>query len=423
MGVRPEALEPDQALALLEAALTRIDGPAELCLAAREERTWLWGAATVQGSGAELIATARVWREGRCGMARRNVLSEEDLDAVLEEAAANAPAGPLLAVPSPAPVRPAGPRPARSERELLPSLAEVAQAAERWGTPLQALLARRDEGFVAVASHLGVRAAEWLASDRLMVRLEHPKGALVDGVHGPAGDTLDVPPLLTRLGDALDALDGEGGAPEPGLPWLLSPSAAAPLVSGLGWLLSGDTAAALPGLARALGKRIFPACLTFTDGDGTPPRAMDDEGQPRPPLTLVSAGKLEHFALSSDSAQTLKQPPNGRGVRLNGEGHIFARALAPTVMPQDGALPRDVNALTARMETFVAAPRAGKVLLVLAGWVVRDGEKVRRIAPFEVELPVLDTFRGLLQIGPDAADFPTVDGARAPSLLITAPKT
>ena len=426
MELTADTLEPDRALDLLDGALAGIAGPAELFLCARRERALLAGpsgATFVESAGSELVATARVWREDRCGIAVGGVRSSHALLRLLWAAEGNAASGPSLAIPSPAFAQPAGPAPDPIDltTNLRSALTALATGLEGQGR-LQALLGRADAGWVAVASSAGVRSAQWTQSQRVMVRLEHPRGALVDGVEGAAGGALEVAPLIGRLRQGLKTLEGDGGAPAPGLPWLLAPQAAAPLVAGLGWLLSGDTAAAVPGIARALGKKIFPACLTFLDGPSFPERHLDDEGQPLSERVLIREGRLLAFAQASDSAATLHQPLNGCAVRLNGEGQPSARLRAPSVLPGPGSWPDDRNELTARVETFVAGPRAGKVLLVLAGFVVRGGVRQERIAPFEVELPILDTFRGLLHVGPDAAHFPTVDGARTPALLIPPPK-
>lgn len=439
MELSAETLKPDRALEILDGALAGIAGPAELFLCARRERSLTAAPdaqAWVEGDGSELVATARVWREERCGAASAGVQSASDLHRLLWAAEANAAFGPVMALPSPAFAQPAGPPPAAAEEagaHLRMALEAVAGGLPEVGR-LQALLGRVEEGWVAVASSAGVRAAQWTRVQRLVVRWEHPLGALVDGVEGELGTPLEVEALLERLRAGVEALEGEGGRPAPGLPWLLAPQAAAPLVSGLGWLLSGDTAAAVPGIARALGKKIFPSCLSFVDGAAFPERHLDDEGQPRAERVLIREGRLEQFAQASDSAQRLKQPLNGCAVRVGGAGIPLARLRAPTILASTAATgaastgtastgtaapwPPDRNELTARLETFVAGPRGGKVLLVLAGVVVRGGERAERIAPFEIELPILDAFRGLLQVGADTAHFPTVDGARTPSLLI-----
>lgn len=60
--------------------------------------------------------------------------------------------------------------------------------------------------------------------------------------------------------------------------------------------------------------------------------------------------------------------------------------------------------------------RGGRVTLTLAGQVIRHGERVRRIAPLELELPLLETFRQLVAVGPDPAILPTLEGIATPSL-------
>jgi predicted Zn-dependent protease len=88
------------------------------------------------------------------------------------------------------------------------------------------------------------------------------------------------------------------------------------------------------------------------------------------------------------------------------------------VVPRGDALPERYTELVARVETFTTMPRPGTVSLLAGGWEVHGGRRVRRIAPVDLSLPVLETFRALRGVGADLAFFPTAEGCGTPTLLL-----
>ncbi|WNZ63833.1 metallopeptidase TldD-related protein [Myxococcus sp. MxC21-1] len=196
---------------------------------------------------------------------------------------------------------------------------------------------------------------------------------------------------------------------------------AAPLAAGLIWLLRGDVAAATPALARAVGRKVFPSVLSVVDDPnhptGTRRVSMDDEGLSTDTLSLVDAGVLRGFLHASDTASRLGAPLNGRGFRTT-LSPPTPEAVNPSLVPGEIAvLPAHYTELVARVETFTTMPRPGTVTVVAGGWEVRDGRRVRRIAPVELELPVLETFRALRGVGTDLTFFPTAEGCGTPTLV------
>jgi len=260
--------------------------------------------------------------------------------------------------------------------------------------------------------------------EELFVRVETPWGGLLEswGAPGPHRPSpAEVAELLAgRLEPAAAVLGRTAGPLDPSLPLCLAPSAAAPLVAALGMLLRGDIAAAT-GLGRNLGKRVLAAAVSVGDlpshPGGTRQRRVDDEGQPCVPLTLVEAGRLVGFVHSRQTAATLQQPVSGRGfLREGGEAGPAALnlALQPGVVP----LPADHAWLGCRIETFTPSPALGVVSLRLAGREIHDGKPGAAIAPFDVELPVLEVLRRVLGTGPRVEFFPAFDGVGTPWLLL-----
>jgi len=370
----------------------------------------------VESFGEALRATCRIFQGTHSGMATSDVAREVDFLRLADEATARrVPTG--LS-------RPEGHPPARlgvvpnaalsGERALRLARAMVAPLSGRPGC-FQAVTVRQALAFTVVASTEGTRALEFHPFERGLLRYELPLGAWVDGVAGPLGDeTLDPSPVAARFRAAWEAIEGDGLAPAPELPWTLRPHCAAPLVAGLSWLLRGDVAAKTPGLLRALGKKVFPQALTLVDD--TAGRHLDDEGVPALPLRPLEAGRIVHFLHSSATARMLGVDSNGRGLRLADEGDAVPSALAPRLLPGAGPLPLDRNDFEARLDTFSLMARPARVLLRLAGWVVRGGERIHRIAPLEREVSVLDTFRALLTVGSDLAVFPAIEGCGSPTL-------
>lgn len=378
----------------------------------------------LESVGGALRATCRVWRDGARGVASGDAGGVADLLRVAEEARSRASQGRSVSVPvsAPAPLVAPPPGVGSSEglsgeraRSLARALTEpLAARAGRF----QAVLIRQSAGWSALASTAGARALELHPFEDALVRYETGRGAVVEGVSGPLGrEPLDAGPPVTRLLSALDTVAEPGGAPEPALPWTLRPAAAAPLVSAMSWLLRGDLAERTPGLLRAVGKKIFPSALTLVDEPGS--RRVDDEGTPAAPLRLVEQGRLSRFLHTVESARALGVEPNGRGLRVTGEGEPMPAPFSLRALPGEAAPPPDRNDFDVRLEVFRSMARPGKVTIILAGWVVRGGERVRRIAPLMLELPLLDTFRKLLAAGPDLAFFPGADGCGTPTLTFS----
>jgi predicted Zn-dependent protease len=232
-------------------------------------------------------------------------------------------------------------------------------------------------------------------------------------------------PLRERLKDAVEALEGPGEVADPTLPLVLRPAVAAPLVAGLSWLLRGDVASATPALARAAGRKPFPSVLSVEDDPlharGTRRRTLDDEGRPARAVRLVDEGRLTGFLHSEETAARLGAEPNGRGLR-EGTSPPAPSPINLFIVPRADALPAHYTELVARVETFTTMPRPGTVSLIAGGWEVRDGRRVRRVAPMELDLPLLDTFRGLRGVGADLTFFPTADGCGTPTLVLPPPR-
>jgi len=433
---------PADAPSVAREAVSRLSArgfEAELFLRGGEELSLLYDAATARGleeSGHLLRATWRVWRNGRCGVASGDLCGAEGLMGLAERAEGRAADG--RAVPLPPRHEGLGllsaiPEPS-GERALHFARALVKALEGRDGC-FQVVLIKQSATWSLVASTQGTLALDPHPVEQALLRYETMRGALVDGVAGPLGTPLEGTAVVSRLEAALDAVAGDGGAPEPSLPWVLCPSATGPLVAGLGWLLRGDVAAKGAGLMRAVGRKLFPSILTLTDearADGLGARRVDDEGQPVAALPLIKEGKLLGLLHSTESAAALKsETPSvgqsalhpeyqGRGLRAQAQGEPEPSPLALTVAPGSSLLPPDRNQLDARLESFTPMARPARVTLRLAGWVFRGGERVRRIAPVEVELSLLDTFRKLQGVGADPALLPGLEGLSTPSLVFPA---
>jgi predicted Zn-dependent protease len=373
--------------------------------------------------GESRVAAARVWEGGRSGFAALPVEQAVGLAHVLEEAwgrlGPGGGAAPGLA--------------GNEEREAcLPAL-----SAERVrGLAEHLSRAVVPPGFVVQAEVL-TQVATWSAllrseggcqealstREEAFVRCETARGAVVDAVASPLGQGWELEALRQRLADAVEALEGPAEAVDPGLPLVLRPAVAAPLVAALGWLLRGDVAVATPALARAVGRKPFPSVLSVEDAPlhplGAQRRHRDDEGLPMRPLRLIEEGRLEGFLHSVATAARLGVEPNGRGLR--GEsGPPMPSATNLFLVPRGDALPGHYTELVARVETFTTMARPGTVSLVAGGWEVRAGQRVRRIAPVDLSLPVLETFRALQAVGADLTFFPSAEGCGTPTLVFPA---
>ncbi|WP_375771715.1 metallopeptidase TldD-related protein [Archangium gephyra] len=428
----PEVCAGRELRALAEAARVELDafrrgqgsGEAELFLTAERRLTLEYeaatGASTLSG-GESLSAAARVWREERVGHAVLPLGGPETLGQVLEAAARRVSAGPRAPLPTPLAAGPADAvlpelspsrmreRAERLVREVLPPGFVVQAAVLAQHAAWSALVRGEGGGLMGVTSR-----------EEAFVRCETSRGAIVDAVAAPLGGAWDLEALRARLVDAVEALEGPVEAADPGLPVVLRPAVAAPLVAALAWMLRGDVVAATPALARAVGKKLFPGVLSVEDEplhpSSTQRRCFDDEGTPTRRLRLIDEGRLQDFLHSAATAAQLGVGANGRGLRGGGSPPGPA-PVCLFVVPRGDALPAHYTELVARIETFTTMPRPGVVDLVAGGWEVREGRRMRRVAPVNLSLPVLETFRSLRGTGADLAFFPTAEGGGTPTLV------
>lgn len=375
-----------------------------------------------QGESAE--ATARVGASTGQGVLTVPMDDVGGLSRLLEQATRLATPGRALVLPSlptedvEPPTGPAALQPEAARRRM----AHVIQSVIPKGIVVQAAVLTQSSTWRAAVRANGMRRARTEWREDLFVRCETPRGAVVDAVSLPPGtDDTVFNPLRLRLAEAVDALSGPVEPVDPSLPLVLRPAVAAPLVAGLIWLLRGDIAAATPALARAAGRKVFPSLLTVVDDPnasaGTRRVDVDDEGVPTAALPLVEEGRLQSFLHAADTAARLGAPLNGRGFR-SASGVPTPEAVNPFLVPAAAlALPAHHTELVARVETFTTMSRPGVITLVAGGWEVRDGHRVRRVAPVELELPVLETFRALRGVGSDLTFFPTAEGCGTPTLV------
>jgi hypothetical protein len=373
-------------------------------------------------------ATVRLWTPEGCGKAAGWWQEGEELEELLQAARSAVSRGgaapPVPAAPEPLPA--AAPPAGGLRVDIARALASRwSQELEPLGTCIQALLIQQSLGWCGVYHSSGASAHDWRVQAQALVRCDTPDGALVDGVAAPRLDeALDPSPATARLRVALEALPGAPAELDASLPLVLRPGVAGPLVSGLAWALRGDVVASSPGLARAVGKKLFPSVLTALDDprhpEGTVHRLMDEEGLRARPVTAVQAGQLLGFFHSRESAARLGMAPTGHALRAQGA------APAPGnfnfhVAPGNGSLPADRTELTSRLETFTTMRRPGVVSLLASGWEYRRGERHRRVGPLALELPVIPTFRQLQAVGSDLTFLPGSDGCGTPTLILSPP--
>lgn len=366
-------------------------------------------------------AVARVWNASVRGMASGPVREGVDLARLLVQAARRtAPSS------RPPPASPLPPDSRLPPWHWEPSVAKAQRDASRIarecvpeGTVVQALVLTRRSTWSALVRGTGV-LAQVEDREEAFVRCETPRGAVVDAVVLGAGPA-EWGALRERLHEAVDALSGPTREADPRLPRVLRPSVAAPLVAGLEWLLRGDVAVATPALMRAVGKKVFPSLLSAAvqprHSAGTRRDAPGDKNSAAQALQLIEEGRLLGFLHSQDSAARMGVSPPG--LVLRDDAHEpGAPALDFFIAPRSDVLPANYTELVARVETFTTMPRPGRVTLIAGGWEVREGRRVHRIAPMELELPVLETFRSLRGVGADLTFFPTAEDCGTPTLIL-----
>ncbi|NMO15788.1 TldD/PmbA family protein [Pyxidicoccus fallax] len=438
-GEKPSGVDPSAPHELAGAARVALEefgrvqpsAIAELFLSARLRLTLEYevSAGTFALShGLEISAAARVWEGEQHGFAAGPVGSAREVRAVLESATRRLGTGARVPIP-PAPVSagPLPPWPPEPSMERARQQAEhIARTVVPHGVVVQALVLTRRTVWSALLRGGGAEGAHVESTEEAFLRCETSRGAVVDAVAlPPDDDEASLVPLRERLTEAVSALEGPTEPADPALPLVLRPAVAAPLVAGLSWLLRGDVASATPALARAVGRKPFPSVLSVEDDPlhplGTRRREVDDEGRPARGARLVDEGRLMGFLHSGETAARLGAEPNGRGLR-EGTSPPSPAAINLFIVPRGDALPANYTELTTRVETFTTMPRPGTVSLIAGGWEVRDGQRVRRIAPMELDLPLLETFRALRGVGADLTFFPTADGCGTPTLVLPPPR-
>lgn len=368
----------------------------------------------------------RVWHRGRLGVAGDDVtnLAADGIATLIGAARAHAEGGPEGAPP---PALDAGPSTPASPATGAATTTAVDAARTRvraLGAPVQTFLHTRIDDTLALASSTGRRAAWRRRREDLLVRVESPLGAVVDGAPLTTSPDAEVAALGDRLALALDALAAPGDAAPVGVPLLLRPAVAGPLAEGLAWLLGGRAALATPGLLRAVGKQVFPSCLTIVD---TPPPGFDDEGAPLTPRELVRAGKLTGFLADDATARALRAAGvadavagrAARGLAIEPQPTPFGLTIAPATL----RAPDRYVELAGRVEMFATMPRANLVTVRAAGWLVEGGVRTRRVGPVDLDLPLLATLRRLAGVGDDLARLPALGPVATPSLILAAERT
>ena len=119
---------------------------------------------------------------------------------------------------------------------------------------------------------------------------------------------------------------------------------------------------------------------------------------------------------SAETAAALGVEPNGRALRFESTAPPIPWPLNLGVAPRGEAMPAGRNELVVPLETTGWQPRPGTIAVNAAGWVVRDGQRVRRIGPHPLDLAVVRTLRHLLAVGGDAEAVALAWGCSSPSL-------
>jgi predicted Zn-dependent protease len=378
------------------------------------------GASTLN-RGETLSVAARVWEGERSGFAVLPLGESADLGRVLDLAMGRMGPG----APPPVVRALAGtaspPLAGLSGEQLRDKAEHLARTVVPPGVVVQAAVLARSETRTVLLRGEGFLQEGAQQREEAFVRCETSRGAVVDAVASWRGEEWDLASLRARLTAAVEALEGPAGAMDPSLPLVLRPAVAAPLVAALAWMLRGEVAASIPALARAVGEKPFPSVLSVEDAPlhplGTQRRSADDEGTPTRLLRLIEEGRLQGFLHSAATAARLGVEPNGRGLRVE-DAPPAPSPVNLFVVPRGDALPEHYTELVARVETFTTMPRPGTVTLLTGGWEVRGGQRVRRVAPADLSLPVLETFRSLRGVGGDLTFFPTAEGCGTPSLLL-----
>jgi len=365
---------------------------------------------THSGEQAGCVARAR-------GEASGWVNNEDDLVGRLRQAH-EAPELPWLELMLPT----GSPRAVLPDAQVMNALADEVRAKLKQlpVTPHVLLLsAEASSSWVATEGGIGAEAETTL---QWMLRVETPAGAIVEsaatcGDRGPA----PLEEVWRRLRESAECLVDAQSAPDPQAPVVLHPALGAAFLAGLVPMFDGAVAARTPGLAQSVGKRLFPACVSVMDDPQHPQggcaRRFDDEGTPCQPVSLVDAGQLKSFLHSQRTARALGAEATGRGFFHTGLDGLGPRPANLFIVPGQTELPPDYTELTVRLETFTLGHQ-GRVTVIAGGYKVKDGRRVARLRPLDLNLPALEVFRKVKGVGQGLTFFPVLGGLGAPVLWV-----
>jgi PmbA protein len=430
VGAVSDALADPEARLALASEVLAAGGGASVELSLHHDPGLLLEYDPMTGTAAESIGTwtragVRVWEGGRCGVSGGTVNGAEGclhLLRVARERAAGmegqpgaAPAPPVT-VPTPQ-AAPAGGLSGERARRLAAALADRTRAL---GLRPEVVLVKQFASSTVLATTAGTRIAMWVPQEQVLVRCAGATGVVIDSVAEQRVDgELDMEPMLRRLGAAAGALAEAGGEPDRRLPLVARPAVAALLAGGLGSLLRAD-AAGRSGLAAALGRRVFPGLLDLVDLPARPGgmnrRLFDDEGFPARCVNLIEGGRVAALLHSAETAAAFGAEPNGRAIRFQASAPPVPWPLNLGVRARADAMPASRNELVLALEASGWQAQPGMVAANVAGWVVRDGERVGHIGPLPLDVPIVRAFRCLAAVGGDPESVPLAWGCHCPSL-------
>ena len=304
-------------------------------------------------------------------------------------------------------------------RQLVDKLAQSMVAA-------QTVLGSETVGWTAVVTRGAPARMEWYSNHALWARCETQHGPVVDGVRRTGTDHGQVAVELARRLATLTAPTIEAkplSLAQMDLPVVMHPHVATQLMAALASLLSGSVAARIPALRGGIGRTLSATHFDLTDDpshpDGWNHRGFDDEGTTARPIRLIRDGRLVEFLHTTETAAAFACPSNGRAFLAPESGRVRPSALNLAVAAGDASWPDDRIDITTRIEPFNPFRRFGRVHLIVAGWVVREGRYRHAFGPMDLDLPLLETLKRLRGVAADVMWCAPV-GAASPSLIFDA---
>ncbi len=381
--------------------------------------------ATREAIGRATRATARVWRDGGCGLAGGIAKNRADMQRLLDTAGERARASSPYPVPQPTsdllPVaEPAGELSGTRARLRASAIVDVLQ---QRGVSIHVLQIKQFSSFSIVLNSTGLRVAYWVPSEQALARCNTQGGVVVDAVSEPClNGPWHTEAMVDRLSEAVTTMAATAGEVDTALPTVLRPVVASSLVAGLGWMLRADIVQQTPGLERAIGKKLFPSAVNLRDDpthpDGMHYRPVDDEGQPAFPVQLVEQGRIVSFLHSLGSADHFRTKPNGRALRFRAADPPIPWTLNLHLLPGNSNMPIAYNEFCVRMENAVQMSQPGIATLTVAGWRVEHSERIHRIGPISLDLPIMSTLREVTSVSDDLAFLPIATGCGSPTITL-----